>query len=193
MRRPTSSSAPSEPGGRGNRVRRILVLAAVALLSWAAWTIVGGVAGVLYGVASATALIGLLLLALRRQRSTKGALLEGEESPGAPAGTPPGATRRAVRPLPGIRMSRFVRELEEENRLLQEELVQRIEAVRSANELRARSDCLYDEALHRLERTLRHVSRERALLQAELEAALTRRPVVTMEAVVAGQPRALST
>jgi hypothetical protein len=174
-------------------VRRILVLAAVALLSWAAWTIVGGVAGVLYGVASATALIGLLLLALRRQRSTKGALLEGEESPGAPAGTPPGATRRAVRPLPGIRMSRFVRELEEENRLLQEELVQRIEAVRSAHELRARSDSLYHEALNRLESRLRHLSHERALLQAELETALTRRPVVTMETVGAGQPRAFST
>jgi hypothetical protein len=173
-------------------VRRILILAAVALLGWAAWTIVGGVAGVLYGVASATALIGLLLLALRRQRGTKEPNVDREESADAPAATP-GATRRAVRPLPGIRMSRFVRELEEENRLLQEELVQRIEAVRSANELRARSESLYHEALNRLESRLRHLSRERALLQAELETVLTRRPVVTMEAVGAGQPRASST
>lgn len=173
-------------------MRRVLVLAAVALLSWAAWTIAGGVAGVLYGLASGTALIGLLLLALRKQRSTREVHVETEASPDVPPATE-GATRKTFRPLPGIRMTRFVRELEEENRLLREEVAQRVEAARSANELRTRSESLYREALNRLERKVRHNSRERALLQTELETVVTRRVAVPMEDVRPGRPRALST
>jgi predicted RNase H-like nuclease (RuvC/YqgF family) len=173
-------------------MRRVLVLAAVALLSWAAWTIVAGVAGVLYGVASGTALIGLLLLALRTQRGSKEAHVEEDESAGAPAATAR-STRRAARPLPGIRRSRFVRELEEENRLLREELAQRLEELQGANDVSARSQSLYEEALSRLERNLRHHSRERKLLEAELEAILPRGPATPVEAVDAGPSRALST
>jgi hypothetical protein len=191
MRRPTSLSARSERGEAGNRVRRALVLAAVALLSWAAWTIVGGVAGLLYGLASGTALIGLLLLALRRQRSTRDAHVESDESTDAPSETA-GSTTTA-RPLPGIRMSRFVRELEKENRLLREELAQRLEALRSANELRAHNQSVYEEALDRLERNLRHHSRERALLEAELETLLRRRSATTADTVGAVASRALTT
>jgi hypothetical protein len=192
MRRPTSSSARSGPSGTARALRRVLVLAAVALLSWAAWTIVAGVAGALYGVASGTALIGLLLLALRKQRSPKEARVDEDESAGAPAATA-GSTRRAARPLPGIRRSRFVRELEEENRLLREELAQRLEELQGANDLRARSQSLYEEALSRLERNLRHHSSERALLQAELEMTLTRGPGTPMETVGAASPPAVST
>ncbi len=173
-------------------MRRVLVLAAVALLSWAAWTIVGGVAGALYGIASGTALVGLLLFALRRQRNTREVDVEAAESPDAPSVTA-GSTRRAARPLPGIRKIRFVRDLEEENRLLREELAQRVDALRSANELRAHSQSLYEEALNSLERNLRHHSRERTLLDAELEMILKRRRAVPVEAVGVRPHPALST
>ena len=163
-------------------MRRVLVLAAVALLSWAAWTIVGGVAGVLYGVASGTALLGLLLLALRRQRSTKEAHVERDESVEIPAVTA-GSTPRPSRPLPGIRRSRFVRELEEENRLLREKLARRLEMLRAESELRARDRVLHEEALTRLERNLRHHSHERALLETELQTILTPLPPAPMKAV----------
>jgi hypothetical protein len=176
----------SERGGAGNRLRPVLVLAGVALLSWAAWTIVGGAAGVLYGAASGTALLGLLFFALRRQRSTREGRADTVEPADAPAPTA-APIRRAARPLPGVRMIPFVRELEEENRLLREELAQRLEALRTENELRARGQALHEEALNRLERNLRHHSRERALLETELQTIFTGRPSAPMEAVGAGR------
>jgi hypothetical protein len=158
-------------------MRRVAILAAVAGLSWIAWVIVGGAAGLLYAAAAATALLGLLLpQALKRRRST------GYGGPGAvdlpdDAIAATGRDGIGSRALPGIRRTRFVKELEarlieqeEENRILRERLREKNQALRGANDLLARHRAERDDAVARLGDSLGRHSRERAVLEVELDA-----------------------
>jgi chromosome segregation ATPase len=100
----------------------------VASVSWAAWATVSGAAALLYAAAAVTALLGLLLPpALKRRRRDAGARVDPSElaDDSAVAGK---SDRGGARPLPGIRRTRFVRELEvrlaeedEGNRILREQ------------------------------------------------------------------------
>jgi len=179
-------------------VRRIVVLAAVASLGVVAWAIVGGAASILYAAAAAIALVGLLLPpALKRQRGNDLAL---ERVPVHPA------TGGLAWALPRLRSRSLVRELEarlaeeqEENRALhehltreleansalREQLTRELEALRRANEVIARQGSVRDQALLRVEHSLRRHSRERARLEGHfeaIEARAGRRPAPTFGA-----------
>lgn len=183
-------------------MRRIVVLAAVASLGVVAWALVGGAASVLYAAAAAIALVGLLLPpALKHQRANNvvgNLALEG--IPGHPA-----AGGRAWA-LPVLRRRSLVRELEarlaeqqeetrvlrehltrelEANSALREQLTRELEALRRANEVIAREGSVRDQALVRVEHSLRRHSRERARLESHLEAIQARagrRPAPTFGA-----------
>ena len=190
----------------------------MASVSWAAWATVSGAAALLYAAAAVTALLGLLLPpALKRRRRDAGARVDPSElaDDSAVAGK---SDRGGARPLPGIRRTRFVRELEvrlaeedegnrilreqhralredhraleerlrteleaqralrEDHRVLEERLRTELEALRTANELLARERSVRHEALIRLDRSLDSHSRERARLEAELQAAAAKHP-----------------
>jgi len=158
---------------------------------------VSGAAALLYAAAAVTALLGLLLPpALKRRRRDAGARVDPSElaDDSAVAGK---SDRGGARPLPGIRRTRFVRELEvrlaeedegnrilreqhralrEDHRALEERLRTELEALRTANELLARERSVRHEALIRLDRSLDTHSRERARLEAELQAAAAKHP-----------------
>src|SRR5215213_6908820 len=159
--------------GVPSSVRRIVVLAAVASLGVVAWAIVGGAASILYAAAAAIALVGLLLPpALKHQRGNNDVGdLALERVPIHPVA---GGLARA---LPGLRKRSLVRELEarlaeqqEENRVLREHLTREVEALRRANEVIAREGSVRDQALVRVEHSLRRHSRERARLESHFEA-----------------------
>jgi len=182
-------------------VRRVVVLAAVASLGVVAWAIVGGAVGALYAAAAAIALVGLLLPpALKHQRGNNDVgNLALERVPHPVAGG-------LARALPGLRRRSLVRELEarlaqqqEENRALQEhlrreleansalreQLTKELEALRRANEVIAREGSVRDQALVRVEHSLRRHSRERARLESHfeaIEARAGRRPAPTFGA-----------
>src|SRR5215213_4537622 len=170
--------------GVPSSVRRIVVLAAVASLGVVAWAIVGGAASILYAAAAAIALVGLLLPpALKRQRGNDLAL---ERVPVHPA------TGGLAWALPRLRSRSLVRALEarlaeeqEENRALHEQLTRELEALRRANEVIARQGSVRDQALLRVEHSLRRHSRERARLEGHfeaIEARAGRRPAPTFGA-----------
>jgi len=167
-----------------------------------AWAIVGGAASILYAAAAAIALVGLLLPpALKHQRGNNDVGdLALERVPIHPVA---GGLARA---LPGLRRRSLVRELEarlaeqqEENRVLREhlkreleansalreQLTREVEALRRANELIAREGSVRDQALVRVEHSLRRHSRERARLESHfeaIEARAGRRPAPTFGA-----------
>jgi hypothetical protein len=157
-------------------MRRVVVLAVLASLGVIAWTFVGGTARVLYAAAAAIALVGLLLPpALKRRRGGADVVVDPSPSAGGPVPTAAHGGWLA-RPLPGVRRLGFVRELEArlaeqeaENRALHEQLERQLEALRHANELLAQDRSMRDRALIRVEHSLRRHSRERALLERQLE------------------------
>jgi hypothetical protein len=158
-------------------VRRVVVLATLASLGVVAWAIAGGAAGLLYAAAAAIALVGLLLPpALKRRRGDTDVRVDPSASAGEPVPIRDSRSKLA-RPLPGIRRLGFVRELEarlaeheDENRALRERLEKKVEALRHANELLVLDRSERDQALIRVEHSLARHSRERALLETQLEA-----------------------
>lgn len=158
-------------------MRRVAALVVLASLGVVAFAVVGGAAGVIYAVAAAVALLGLLLPpALKRQR----AVATGESEPRpAPAGTRGRAPTWMRRLGPVRELEERLAEQERQNVALREQLRMRLAELERARSLLEQTHSEHEETLRRVEEKLSRHSRERALLAAQLEA---------MEPLVAPRP-----